>query len=531
MQSHAVTIKTVEFYEPRTGFAILIVDRLGTTFRATGDVHDPKPGMPVSVYGDFTDNESLGFVFACGLITTDERENALAEIDLTAKQRAEILRVGDPFLIEAIPLDKANAAALAMGFATPRRVASCIAAVLYRQPIAVGVKQSDMETIVARYTGATALDVNQSVLSMSAAGVVSVTANGTIVGAASVSTAEEIVTTLTPNIPLATIDRIGFDRIYQLPECSPHTLLPGERDAVFHALNNSMSIINVVRLDRARAIAETVLACAAQVVTEPPVVVSSIFDFTAGARVVAFCDLNENTEYAATCRAIGDAGFASVFHSPPFPSDVLEQAKDEIANRSLGIPFTARVGQSGTEFSEGHDGDYSLTHISVESQAQMIDAVEEAIRDTPDSLVIAANRTGEFGSLTISGEIHGRQEGVPVAGPFYLGERIDRAGIIDEIEPGANTDHVTLAWATTIDVAQQQERRWPTVVVVLPQQKVAWWWVYGCIKLAESRVVFIGSDVAAKSVAKSRPALPVDQAVFDRCMTAMAEGVKNGEPG
>lgn len=530
MQSHAVTIKTVEFYEPRTGFAILIVDRLGTTFRVTGDAHNPAPGMTVSIYGQFTDNESLGFVFAAALITTDEKENVLAEIDLSAKQRAQILGAADPFLVDSLPLDKANAAAAALGVPLARRVASCVSAALYRQPIAVGVKQADMEAIVTRFTGGTALDLNQALLSMSATGNVRVTANGTIVSSAAVSDANEIIETLPRNVPIATIDRIGFDRIRGLPECDIADLLPGERDAVFHALNNSLSVINVARTDRAELIAETIIACAERVTDEKPVIVSSKYDFAPGARVVAFCDLNENTEYAAICRAVVDAGHASPFHAPPFLADALESAKDGIANRSLGIPFTARVGNTGVEFSDGHEGDYSLTHVSVESQSQMIDAVEEAIRDNPHSVVIAANRTGEFGSATISGEIHGKQEGVPVAGPFYLGERIDRDGVLDEIEPGAPTDHVTLAWATTIDVAQQQGAKWPTVIVVLPQQKVAWWWAYGCIKLAESRVIFIGSDVAAKSIAKNRPALPVNQAVFDRCMTALAE-VDNGKPG
>ena len=520
MQSHAVTIKSIAFHVPATGFAVLDCQRIGTPVRVVGDIFDPKAGEDIIVHGDFTDNESLGYVFAATAIVRSEAENALAELDFNSSQRTAILRHGDPFNIDSLTLERANAAADAVGMSITERVSSCINAILWRQPIDVGVKQTALETIVSKITGATPLDVNQIILALSRKKVVEVTKNGTVVGSAAIGGAERLLKDFPKNDSVAHLDRLAFDRLYSLPECSPNQLLQGEKDAVFHALTNSFSIINIARQDRANMIEESIRACALRLSIPNPTFQYGWF-VEGGPHVVVFMDLNENTEQASIGRAFAESRYASVFHAPPYAESPIDRTLDELGNRGRGLSFTALVSQTGTIFT-ADEGDFSVTHAFANTQSNVVDVLAQ--HASGDSIFLSPVRSGDFGTMELSREMHARQEGIPTVGPYFIGERVIRDGLLTEVSAGDDAD-CSLAWVTTIDEAQRQEKRWETVVAVVPTNAVPWYWAYGVMKLATKRVIFVGPDQAVKAIGRTRAALPVNQAVYDRAVDSIEKEV------
>jgi len=520
MQSHAVTIKSIAFYVPATGFAILDCQRIGTPVRVVGDLFAPKVGEDIIIHGDFSDNESLGYVFAATAIVRSEAENILAELDFNSKQRTEILADGDPFGIDGLTLERANAAADAMGMSITDRVSRCILAILWRQPIDVGVKQSAIETIVSKITGATTLDVNQIILAMVRKGQVGVTRNGTVVAPSAIGAAEHMLKGFPKNEPVAILDRLAFDRLYSLPECSPNQLLQGEKDAVFHALTNSFSIINIARQDRAKMIEESIRGCASRLSIPNPTFQYGAFD-EGGPHVVVFMDLNENTEPSSIGRAFAESHYASVFHSPSYAESPIDRSLDDLGNRGRGLSFTALVSQTGTIFT-ADDGDFSVTHAFANTQSNVVDVLAQ--HASADSISLSPVRSGDFGAMELSREMHARQDGIPTVGPYFVGERVTRDGILEEVKANDTAD-CSLAWVTTIDEAQRQGRRWDTVVAVIPTNAVPWYWAYGVMKLATKRVVFVGPDQAVKAIGRTRAALPVNQAVYDRAVDSIEKVV------
>ena len=87
----------------------------------------------------------------------------------------------------------------------------------------------------------------------------------------------------------------------------------------------------------------------------------------------------------------------------------------------------------------------------------------------------------------------------------FIGERVIRDGLLTEVSAGDDAD-CSLAWVTTIDEAQRQEKRWETVVAVVPTNAVPWYWAYGVMKLATKRVIFVGPDQAVKAIGRTRAA-------------------------
>ena len=106
--------------------------------------------------------------------------------------------------------------------------------------------------------------------------------------------------------------------------------------------------------------------------------------------------------------------------------------------------------------------------------------------------------------MELSREMHARQEGIPTVGPYFIGERVIRDGLLTEVSAGDDAD-CSLAWVTTIDEAQRQEKRWETVVAVIPTNAAV---VLGLWRdeAGDKRVIFVGPDQAVKAIGRTRRA-------------------------
>jgi len=516
MESYAVIISKVEFHVPETGFSVLSCDRHGSKIRVVGDFVSPVVGEEIEIHGAFSEHALLGACFTAGVIARSAEETALAEHDFTSRERHAIMQSESPFDVESITLERANAAAEARGHSPARRIENCIRAVLWRQPLPVGIKQDELERIVSRITKTTAIEANHGVLALARIGVVGVTKNGTVVQKAALGFADRIIASTPPDDPASIVDDHAFARLYDLPECSPNILLPGEKQAVLHCLNHTTVVVDIASKARAEMIATSVAACAAALERPVPAFFFESLDGieTAGPMVV-FCDLNQSTAYASTCRALIDSHYASVFHAPSYAESPLSRAMDEIGNRGLGMSFTSFVTPEGVTFAEGFENDESITHIGTNDVAESLMPFT-----TGDSLILAPTRGGDLGAMQLSREIHERQTGFPVAGSLFLGERVNLDGVLCEVSLG-DDGLASLAWVTTLDVARAQDRKWKTVVVVLDRNPrgVNAAWIYGALSLATDRFVVVGAPGA--KVTLLRTTLPVDRAVFDRAMAAL----------
>lgn len=534
-QQFDAIVTEVVWREPSTGFTAFRVKSGQSVFMCVADVARIEVGKSLTLAGEFTDNHQFGHVFDC-LAVESEVDRLLLEHGISAAPlRAKILDAHDAdeldlFSME-IPYAVADDLSKALGKGEDKRVLAATRMLLSAPRAARGLPESVLAGAIAKACRMDLIEAQASLRALIAGGAISITSGGQIVTADSFAQSDEIAAALLKFLERRSImTDVQWSSVVE-EGILPSYLTPAEATAVRMAMLNPIVIISarnpdfLERLEEASSILETFhpnpehKLRVVDYFTDHPV--EDLLDALrwGGCLAIVGDPLSETT-WAPYVRAMIAPRLITTIEVMPTIETPLDEALERLA-KTKKMPATA-VAKDGTVRHLRPDKSEAITvYEEPDPLAAVAWLVDELRADGPvESLAICATEGGingraEFGDALRATSV----SGAPVAGTFFLGDRIlhPQRGLCivtgpKTLEPLAGGEDFNSdpsewrpAWAISIETARVLGHQVQKVYVVLGENH-RWSWLecYHAVRLARTAVTIVGSRNAIRKLARER---------------------------
>lgn len=480
LKKYSIRIDKVLYYEPSTAFTVFVADYGGTKFNVFGYKTDPSENQCPTIWGNFDDHELFGWGFVAQTIGYYDDDHRLTELGISAIERSKMNKMENrlnPYLVEGVSLDRATKILTAMNIEPLARADLAIPTIIAKANGDVAV--TALERTVSNVCVCPMPEVQSLISDRINQGKLILTTSGHVYLKASYRAFEKQAALVPKNEQAIIADDLRMASFFGT-DALPNTLTESERQAVYHALNNSVSVLLVSNYKRISVIREAITRISMRIFDRD----TKMVFITAGTewpgklkRVVFFADPHEETEHSRFCRALGDT--AAMFSVEHYPESRIQEAAVEFMNTGK-LPFSARF--SETLIYNTPDETDELTQVNAETHDV---ALTRASEQHADFDIIICQRQSD--ADTINENIVARLDDYPVIERFRLSDRVILDGKITTAERVRNPKEAKFAFAVSLDVAVAQDIRWNRVAFVMADKPPRPSALYTAMSLAKKR--------------------------------------------
>ena len=555
-------VVAVDFYCPETQFVIMTC-RQGATdsFKACGRSNPIEPKMDVSLAGDFSSDDRLGYVFKFRDIVVSEQDLKIREAGISGSMAMAAtnpdMLLENPFK-SGLPWEQAVSCAQKSGADPSIMVQAWVDRELEKRDASHwgGVREREIAGRVEAELGVQDLTVMSTLRALYNDRRHVLTNNGWVVS----WNMNELCTLICDRVPekgqSATSITLDALRDKILPDLDAG-LTESEVVAICFALNNDWSIIEApVGVDRegiASAIREASSILLGRELTSSDLQIIDIDNTPnilpaieqSAARVCFIYDPNIDAYATPIVRALSGSGAVPVFDVTPLVirDDGIDQAAHNIVKRDRKLRLTAKTNGMGTIFQKGREEDYSVWAIECSSIEEIPHKVAEAHlqTDREQTQVVVISQTPKLAEK-ISGFVKSRVcDGLPVAGSWCVNDRIyhpetgigyvsgaassgeliiDASGGRTMMNLAKEARRIRGAWALDFSTVVDVDRTWSHLVVFIDPLTctglVDCRMAYRLMLLAESRVTFVSTPEGIRSLVSKSSRTPVNECLFTK---------------
>jgi len=525
MEEYAATIVQVEFFEPKTGFAVLQVDSEGARYRMVGEVALPVEGGEVSAMGEFGTDPKFGHcLIAAGPIVTDELDKSLAGAGVGPEKRREIAeddsKSFNPFSA-GLGGKQAVEVAQRMGKDFSEMVRSIIVVIMHDESGRYGVPERKLLEAVRLCVDVDVNTFQTAMQELYAEGEVVLTTTGFVVLGEEDKKAEEIADSIPPVAGYPRVDEGQFRMLDEIHGAIDSDLTEGERKAVLWALNHKCGVIDISSPARADKIAASVEKSLAAM------------NIDAKDDLIIYRDMDLVDAMHVHEKAMVDSGRMPSLKVTPKIETPIDEAMMVLGRLDHRLEVTCQTTVNPEEDKFRHEGseDRSVWACRGDTDDDSLGALlshHKAV-GAQGCQVLTPDEGGNLGSLSLSALLSETfTTGVPLYGVYKHGDKVVAgSGAVEEVHPGSRPQGY--GWAITVKQGIAAETQWPCVVLVVDEEntrKCNWRMLYAAMSMAREQFVVIGAGRSMSSLLKKPGRELRNEALYARLKMPSAEKVE-----